>query len=122
MFTCPGMEQVYDLAMSTPSSQVYVVSQVLLLPPKHCQASPLLCSRLHRLHVLCNITQENFYVFNGEGQPMCAISMADWPGVHAHPLLMMDVGAFSWPLPNTSRVAFHLEATNAIYIVDLAAR
>jgi len=93
LFTCPMSEQVYDLAMASPSARIYVVAQ------------------------------ENFYVFNGDGQPLCVINMSDWPGVsRRNPLLMQDVGAFSWPLPNTHRIAFHLDATNAIYLVDLAAR
>jgi len=92
LFSCPHQEQVYDVAMSSPGSRIYVVGQ------------------------------ENLYIFNPDGRPLCAISMAEWPGLFPNALFMQDVGAFSWPLPNTSKIAFHLETTNAVYIVDLGTR
>eukprot|EP00873_Tetraselmis_striata_P038799 jgi/Tetstr1/459063/TSEL_000399.t1 len=92
LFSCPQQEQIYDVAMSSPGSRIYVVGQ------------------------------ESLFIFNPDGRPLCAISMAEWPGLFPNALFMQDVGAFSWPLPNTSKIAFHLDTTNAIYLVDLEAR
>uniref|UniRef100_A0A061S3N6 F-box domain-containing protein n=1 Tax=Tetraselmis sp. GSL018 TaxID=582737 RepID=A0A061S3N6_9CHLO len=89
-FKCLPHEQVHDVAMSSPAARIYV------------------------------ITQENLYVFNRNGAPLFAVYMSDWPGVRSRPLFFQDLGAFSWPLPNSSSIAFHLEASNGIYIANFA--
>jgi len=64
---------------------------------------------------------ENLFILGPDGTQQFVCNMTQWRGVRAGMVegVPYDVGAFSWPLPNSSRAAFLLDCTNSLYIATL---
>ncbi len=60
-----------------------------------------------RAYVLCC---HNLHVFDLQGAHLATLFMGGW----AQGAPAADLRAFSWPLPNSSRVAVHLDATGVV--------
>ena len=96
IFTTPSFEPITDVSISTTAGRIYVLG-------------------LENLHILGQ---------NGVLQQSC--SMLSWRGVDVNfidqqNMLGADVGAFSWPLPNSTRTAFYLDITNSLFLCDFRA-
>jgi hypothetical protein len=52
----------------------------------------------------------NLHIFDLRGVQLATLFMGGW----AQGAPAADLGAFSWPLPNSSRVAVHLDATGGV--------
>jgi hypothetical protein len=107
-FSTPGREPIVDLSISSAAGRIYVVGL------------------------------ENLFLLGLDGAPRAYVSMAAWPGVRPPPppgaafaepwaeqqgLLLalgpaVDVAAFSWPLPNSARVALFLDACSGVFVAD----
>ncbi len=60
------------------------------------------------------VAMHNLYIADLAGALLATIAMAGWvSGAAVH-----DLGAFSWPLPHSQRVALHLDATGGVYVMD----
>lgn len=60
------------------------------------------------------VGMHNLYIADLAGALLATIAMAGWvSGAAVH-----DLGAFSWPLPHSQRVALHLDATGGVYVMD----
>ncbi|KAL4448863.1 hypothetical protein ABPG77_007580 [Micractinium sp. CCAP 211/92] len=66
------------------------------------------------------VGMENIFVADLSGVPFMRVSMLGWRGVLPPGQLVgpADVGAFSWPLPNSTKTAFFLDATNSVFICE----
>lgn len=90
IFTTPDAEPIVDLSISTAAHRIYVLGM------------------------------ENLFILGEDGRPQMTCSMVQWRGVHSSVAEMgpYDVGAFSWPLPNSTRAAFYLDVTNSLFVAD----
>lgn len=91
IFETPDGEPVVDLSISTAAGRIYVIGL------------------------------ENLWILGQDGVPQIACSMLEWRGVRSAGGdpgggISNDVGAFSWPLPNSNRAAFYLDVTNSLFV------
>jgi hypothetical protein len=96
IFTTPDFEPITDVSISTTAGRIYVLGL------------------------------ENLYILGQNGVLQQNCSMLSWRGVDLnlgvdHDVLGVDVGAFSWPLPNSTRTAFYLDITNSLFVCDFRA-
>lgn len=96
IFTTPEFEPITDVSISTTAGRIYVLGL------------------------------ENLYILGQNGVLQQNCSMLSWRGVDLnlgvdHDVLGVDVGAFSWPLPNSTRTAFYLDITNSLFVCDFRA-
>lgn len=93
VFTTPDFEPIVDISISTAARRTYVLGM------------------------------ENLYILGEDGVPEMTCNMASWRGVDPPPIGMFpyDVGAFSWPLPNSTRAAFYLDSTNSLFLAEFRA-
>ncbi|KAL4530515.1 hypothetical protein Ndes2437B_g04008 [Nannochloris sp. 'desiccata'] len=90
IFTTVNNDPICDLSMSTAAKRIYVVGL------------------------------ENLYVLADDGTLQFTLPMHQWRGVHEARIRFgnVDVGAFSWPLPNSTGAAFYLDVTNSLYVAN----
>jgi hypothetical protein len=90
IFTTVNNEPICDLSMSTCAKRIYVVGL------------------------------ENLYILADDGTLQYTLPMNQWRGVREARSRFghVDVGAFSWPIPNSKSAAFYLDITNSVYITN----
>ncbi|KAL4422825.1 hypothetical protein ABPG75_009022 [Micractinium tetrahymenae] len=90
VYSMQDAEPIVDISISTTASKLFIVGM------------------------------ENIFVADLSGVPFMRVSMLGWRGVLPPGQMVgpADVGAFSWPLPNSTKTAFFLDSTNSVFICE----
>lgn len=91
VYTTPGHEPIVDLSISSTNQKIYVVCM------------------------------EHIYILGTDGILQQQIRASEWRGLapgSPEEIGGTDVGAFSWPLPCSSKTAFYVDVTNSLFLAD----
>ncbi|KAL4857432.1 Queuine tRNA-ribosyltransferase accessory subunit 2 [Chlorella vulgaris] len=71
-------------------------------------------------HKLFIIGMEHIFIADLSGVPYMKVSLSRWRGIvpQGQWAAPADVGAFSWPLPNSTKTAFFLDTTHSLFIAE----
>lgn len=89
IFTTPREQSIVDISISTTAGYIYVLGV------------------------------QYVWILREDGTLLIQNNMCSWQGAsRAVSDFPFDVGAFSWPLPNSSQAAFYQDASNAFFLID----